>query len=236
MECTWKIEWERSVLKILTFWSRSKAYLVKTFFFSLSFFFFFFLQAVRTGSGFQVGPGQTGSRRWRHPWRHGTECACQSLACDSAWTSCQRVRSYGCAWERVEFMLVIAGHSGWAWRCVHDLLSLKFSGFVDRGTLDRVAVYVFWIGGLIYTEVKEEATIFRSLWWRVEARGLASGPEIFRFGRSWADGLSGCISFVKFFSDLHRFEWEIRGSLEICGRAWWCVMAPLLKIFLSFVH
>ena len=39
-------------LKILTFWSKSKFYLVKA-------FFFFFSQAVRIGSGFQVGPGQT---------------------------------------------------------------------------------------------------------------------------------------------------------------------------------
>ena len=46
------------------------------------------------------------------------------------------------------------------------------------------------------------------------------GLAIFRFCRSWANGLSGCISFVKFFSDLHRFEWEIHGSLGICGRAW----------------
>ena len=53
-ECTRKIEWDRSVLKILTFWSRSRVYLVKAFF-----FFFFFLQAVQIGSGFQVGPGQT---------------------------------------------------------------------------------------------------------------------------------------------------------------------------------
>ena len=31
--------------------------------FSYLIFFFFFLQAVRTGSGFQVGPGQTGYLR-----------------------------------------------------------------------------------------------------------------------------------------------------------------------------
>ena len=39
-ECTRKIEWDRSVLKILTFWSRSKFHLVKAF--SLTPFFFFF--------------------------------------------------------------------------------------------------------------------------------------------------------------------------------------------------
>ena len=54
-KCTRKIKWDRSVLKILTFWSRSKVRLVKAF--SLSFFFFFF-EAVRTGSAFRVGSGQ----------------------------------------------------------------------------------------------------------------------------------------------------------------------------------
>ena len=38
LECTRKIEWDRSILKILTFWSRSKVHLVKVF--SLSLFFF----------------------------------------------------------------------------------------------------------------------------------------------------------------------------------------------------
>ena len=41
-ECTRKIEWDRSVLKILIFWSRSKVYLVKAFFFLSPLFFFFF--------------------------------------------------------------------------------------------------------------------------------------------------------------------------------------------------
>ena len=55
-ECTRKIEWDRFVLKILTFWSRLKVHLAKAFF-TLS--FFFFLQAVQTRSSFQVGLGQT---------------------------------------------------------------------------------------------------------------------------------------------------------------------------------
>ena len=46
----------------------------------------------------------------------------------------------------------------------------------------------------------------RTFWASVAARARSLEPEIFRFGRSWVDGLSGCISFVKFFSDLHRFE------------------------------
>ena len=62
-ECTRKIKWDRSVLKILTFWSRSrsrvhlvKAFSLYPFFFYLN-FFFFSLQAVRTRSGFQAGLG-----------------------------------------------------------------------------------------------------------------------------------------------------------------------------------
>ena len=58
-ECTRKIEWDRSVLKILTFWSRSRVYLVKAFFFLSPFFFF---EGVRTESGcgsVRVKPGQT---------------------------------------------------------------------------------------------------------------------------------------------------------------------------------
>ena len=51
-ECTRKIEWDRSVLKILTFWSRSRVYLVKAFFLSLPFFFFFFFFFGR-----RFGPG-----------------------------------------------------------------------------------------------------------------------------------------------------------------------------------
>ena len=61
LECTQKNEWSKPFLKILTFWSKSKFYLVKAFSFPFLFFsFFFFLQAVRTGLGSQVGPGQTG--------------------------------------------------------------------------------------------------------------------------------------------------------------------------------
>ena len=68
-------------------------------------------------------------------------------------------------------------------------------------------------------------------WRRVTTRGWTFGVHFLGFCRSWANGSSGCISFVKIFSDLHRFEWEIRGSLGICGRAWRCVVPPLLMIF-----
>ena len=79
-ECTWKIEWDRSVLKILTFWSRSRVHSVKAF----SFSFFFYLKFFAAGSDrvrMRVGPGQTRSELsgwWRHGWRHcfGRVCTC----------------------------------------------------------------------------------------------------------------------------------------------------------------
>ena len=58
--------------------------------------------------------------------------------------------------------LAIIGPSGGAFQRVDNHSGPKFSGFVDRGTLDRVVVSFFWIGGPIYTEVKEEATIFEA--------------------------------------------------------------------------
>ena len=65
-KCTRKTEWNRPFLKILTFWSKSKFYLVKAFFF----FNFFFA----SGSDRVRFPGRSRSNRgsvgWRHPWRH----------------------------------------------------------------------------------------------------------------------------------------------------------------------
>ena len=59
-ECTQKIEWDRSILKILTFWSRSRVHLVKAFFFPFSkFFFFFFLAGGSDRVRMRVGSGQT---------------------------------------------------------------------------------------------------------------------------------------------------------------------------------
>ena len=66
-ECTRKTEWNRPFLKILTFWSKSKFYLVKAF--SFSFFFFFFFCR-------RFGPGQVSrsvkpvSGGWHHQWCH----------------------------------------------------------------------------------------------------------------------------------------------------------------------
>ena len=66
-----------------------------------------------------------------------------------------------------------------------------------------------------------ESSHHRIFWQRVVARAWVFGPEVFRFCRSWADGSSCGTSFVKFFSDLRKLEWETRGSLGICGGAWW---------------
>ena len=83
-------------------------------FFLFNFFFLFFLQAVRTGSGFQVGPGQSGSDLsgwWRHGWRHcfGRVCTCGTCVLwRLRYGACARVRVDGGActmrrtlWRRV---------------------------------------------------------------------------------------------------------------------------------------
>ena len=56
-ECTRKTEWNRQFLKILTFWSKSKFYLVKAFFFSRQF-----------GLG-KISRSIRGSGGWRHAQR-----------------------------------------------------------------------------------------------------------------------------------------------------------------------
>ena len=58
-ECTQKTEWNRPFLKILIFWSKSKFYLVKA-------FFFFFAG----GSDRVRFPGRSGSNRGNGGWRH----------------------------------------------------------------------------------------------------------------------------------------------------------------------
>ena len=56
LECTRKIKWDRSVLKILTFWSRSRVHLVKAFSFSS---FFFYLKFFAAGSDRVKFPGRS---------------------------------------------------------------------------------------------------------------------------------------------------------------------------------
>ena len=52
---------EQAIFENFDFLVKVKVLLGQSFFFSFSFFLFFiFLQAVRTGLGSQVGPGQTG--------------------------------------------------------------------------------------------------------------------------------------------------------------------------------
>ena len=60
-ECTRKTEWNRPFLKILTFWSKSKFYLVKAF----SFSFFFYLNFFFAGGSDQViCPGRSNRLVW----------------------------------------------------------------------------------------------------------------------------------------------------------------------------
>ena len=72
LECTRKTEWIRPLLKIFTFWSKSKIHLVKAFPFILLFFYFFYFftsgsDQVRFPSRFGSNQGSGG---WHHPWRH----------------------------------------------------------------------------------------------------------------------------------------------------------------------
>ena len=57
LECMRKTEWDRPLLKILTFLVKVKGPLGQSFFFSLSFFFSFLV----SGGSDRVGPVQTGS-------------------------------------------------------------------------------------------------------------------------------------------------------------------------------
>ena len=59
LEFTQKNEWNKPFLKILTFWSKSKFYLVKAFSFPFLFFFLFFFFAG--GSDRVRFPGRSGS-------------------------------------------------------------------------------------------------------------------------------------------------------------------------------
>ena len=129
-------------------------------------FFFFFKKFFLAGDSDQVRfPGRSRSNRgsggWRHPWRHSTRRVCQCMACDNTWMGKKRRR----VWVRESWWRHVFH---WGSVCqsfkrrVAVFLGLKFSGFENRGTLDRVAVSVHWIGDPIYIEVKEETTTFEA--------------------------------------------------------------------------
>ena len=130
-ECTRKIEWDRSVLKFLTFWSWSKVYLVNVFSFTL--FFFFFFKAVRTGSDFRVGLSWT--------WTNGS--AVDDVIHDVivlervARVEDDVIHDVIGHVRHVRALAVLIGAWDWRprrrifWRRVHGLLGLKFLGFVD---------------------------------------------------------------------------------------------------------
>ena len=114
---------------------------------------------------------------------------------------------------------------GSAWQRVDDHLGLKFSDFADRGTLDRVVVSVFWIGGLICIEVKE-ATIFkvyggawRRVAWHLDLKfsGLVDLGPMHQF----------CKIFPRFAQIWMR-------NPRVVGNFWWRVMATLCTLFSGF--
>ena len=107
-----------------------------------------------------------------------------------------------------------------------DHLGLKFSGFADRGTLDRVVVSIFWIGGLICTKVKEEATIFKVYGgaWRCVAWHLD-----LKF--SGLVDLGPMHQFCKIFP---RFAQIWMRNPRVVGNLWRRVMALLCTLFSGF--
>ena len=113
----------------------SKDFLFPPFFYLI----FFFLQTVRTGPDFRVGPGQTGYWGWHHPWRHRTRRVCQRMARGSA---CNDEGARRRVWAR-DMTLVISVRSGGACQRVVAFLGLKFWGFADIGPLDLVVFSVF---------------------------------------------------------------------------------------------
>ena len=82
---------------------------------------------------------------------------------------------------------------------------------------------------------REETLTIAGLWWRVEARGCASWPEIFRSCRSKAAEDPCTVSFVKFWRGSHKFEGLCRGSFWACDCAWERVEVPWRTIFLGYV-
>ena len=124
---TRKTEWDKPILKILTFWSKSKFKLGQSFFF----FFFIFCRRFgpnqwtgQTGSAWTNGSDRSGE--WRH---HSTGGARVSGPCWHVWAR--------------EMTLVITEPSCGAWRHVSGLLDLKFSGLVDLRPWKTLVLSVF---------------------------------------------------------------------------------------------
>ena len=68
------------------------------------------------------------------------------------------------------------------------------------------------------------------------ARSSCFGPEILGFCISEAVESPGIVHVLKLWANLHRFEGLGHWSLRAYGGAWWCMVAPLLMIFLGFAR
>ena len=107
---------EQAIFENFDFLVKVQVLLSQSFFF---FFFFFFWQVVRTGSGFQVGPGQTEVLE-DDIMRRGHVSA---LGASSAWLG-----EVACETG--------ADDARGAWRRVAYRLGLKFLGPVDQRSMD----------------------------------------------------------------------------------------------------
>ena len=160
--------------------------------FSLTFFFFFFLGGSDPGQicgSVRFGSGQTGqtSGGWRHWWRHA-KLPARAMRVQARETEAVNADVAGGAWRRV------------AWRLAWNFQVLQIGG-------RRTPWYSQFskIMGRFAQIWRTRPRIVASLWWRVEARAWIFGPEIFRFGRSWAVEDLCRLSFVKLWTDLHSF-------------------------------
>ena len=159
-ECTRKTKWNRPFLKILTFWSKSKFYLVKA-------FFFFFA---------------SGSDRVRFPGRSGSNRVSLIKPGSGGWRYAQRARVSTWRVERVkarefsasarEKTLMIAEPSGGTWRRVAVHLDLKFSCLIDLRPLKTPVGSVLWNFEQVCTNLKDYAAVYRKI---LAARGSAYG-------------------------------------------------------------
>ena len=157
----------------------------------------------------------------------------------SAWeaaSACERVRDPPSAWKKMEArgyasalseLLVARGGAWWAF------WTWKFQVLQIGGRWTSWYSQFFKIMGRFAQIWRIWPRIVSNLWQRMEAHAAIFGLEIFGLSRLWADGSSGGTHFVTTFLDLCRFEWQTRGTFRSLWRG---VVAPLLKIFLGFVH
>ena len=179
-------------------------------FFSLTLFFFFFFR--------RFGPDQVSRSVWVKPGRSGQTgqpVVEDDVIHDVIPLEARVARALAPTVWRV------CTREIW-WRCV--------GGHVSE--LDASSAWRVCVGA--WRRVKRRWWLL-TFWWRVEARGYASWPEIFRSCRSKAAEDPCRVSFVKFWTGSHKFEGLCRGVSKDFGGAWQRVRPFLGLKFSGFV-